>query len=125
MTIERRPLNDRDGCAAWHATGFELADDARQLANAHVDAERAFVLSVILEVDTERLLLWIFVAGEESDRGTVFAMGEGDARVGRGGERCSDAGDDFEGNLIDFQLLNFFATTSEDEGIAAFETHYV
>ena len=104
---------------------MEFANDARQLANAHVDAERAFVLPVIFEVDTERMLLWILVAGEESDRRAVFAMGEGNARIGRCGERRCDAWDDLEWNLIDLELLDFFATTSKHEGVAAFETHHV
>jgi hypothetical protein len=47
-------------------------------------------------------------------------MREGHAGVGRDAERRGDSGDDFKGNTRLGEGFGFFASASEDEGVAAF-----
>ena len=59
--------------------------------------------------------------GEEDARGDA-TIGERDLRGGGGCEGGRDAGDDFEGNVVGTEGVDFFGGPAEEERVAAFET---
>ena len=65
------------------------------------------------------------VAGDEGHGGSVLAVRQRHAGVGRDAERRGDAGNDLEGDAGIGQRFGFFAAAAEDERIAALEAHHV
>jgi hypothetical protein len=61
--------------------------------------------------------------GEEDARGDA-TIGKRDLRGGGGCECSRDAGDDFEGNVVGPESVDFFGGPAEEERVAAFETNY-
>ena len=63
------------------------------------------------------------MAGDDREAGAEVAVRDGNARIRRHGGVRRHAGHDLERNARVGQRLGFFAAASEDERIAALETH--
>jgi len=103
--------------------GDELAGEAGKALEAHQDHERVDGPRQPRPVDAGLALARLLVAGHHRERRGDAAMRERDPRVGRDRDGRADAGNDLERNAGPRQRVGFFAAPSEDERIAALETH--
>ena len=53
------------------------------------------------------------------------AVGDRDARAGRGGEGGTDTGDDFDGNTALAEVEHLLASSTKEEGVAGFKPDYM
>ena len=91
---QRPALDDRRRLAAVAAVGDELLGDARELAHAHVEDERAREGRQRRPVDGGLRLLGVLVAGHEGHRAGHPALGDRDPGIGRRGHAGGHAGND-------------------------------
>lgn len=100
----------------------ELLADDRDAGHPHVEAKGAGGFGEVGVVEGGFFFGRVFVSGEEGELRAVVAVGDGDACVGRARDTGGDAGDDLEGNGSGGEFGSLFASASEDEGVASFET---
>ena len=117
----RGGLNDGGGRAGRETAGLQAARDRLEIFHAHVNAERRAELGVVFPANRGVGFVRILVAGEKHDGGTVGAVRERHAGIGRRGERGGDAGHDLERNAGVDERLGLLAAAAEDERIAALE----
>jgi hypothetical protein len=101
----------------------QLARDARERGHAHQDDERIDGRGQPRPVDPLAVLA-AFVAGDDSERRRDAAVRERNACIGRRGDRRADARNDFEGHARGGERFGLLAAASEDERVAALETHH-
>ena len=100
----------------------QLAADARQRADAHVDHDRLSRTRERAPVELGASVLE--VTGREHHRLGMIAVGQRDARVGRHATGRSDARHDLEVDARLDELLELLTAAAEDEGIAALESYH-
>ena len=88
---------------------------------AHVDCDGAAVAG---EVAPGCSRIGQVVAFQDGDATADCAMGEGEARSGRSGQQGTHTGDHLEGDARSLQGLGLLAAPTEDQRIAAFQTHH-
>ena len=101
----------------------EPLGDQREVADAHVEDERAGEAGQGVPVEHRLLLAGILVAGDEGDGGRSIAVCHGDARVGRRGHARRHARHDLEGDARGRQRLGLLAPAAEHEGVASLEAY--
>ena len=117
-------LDDRRRLAGIAAMGDELLGDARELAHAHVEDERAGEDGQRRPVDGRLRLRGVLVAGHEGHRAGHPALGDRDPRVGRRGHAGRHARDDLVVAARRAQRLRLLAAAPEDERIAPLQAHH-
>ena len=113
----RAPANSHRRSIRIPSGGENSLDDLGGVMHAHEDHER------LRNAGLRPIDLVNIMSGHEGDHGSVLAMGQRYAGIRRDAERRSDAGDDFKSETGFRQRFDFFAAASEDERIAAFQSH--
>src|SRR5690606_34848338 len=115
------PLDQGDRSIPGLAVAQELLPDIGEVFHTHIDREGIDSLGQMLP---GKLLLRPFfsVTRDKCDGGTVFPVGDRDARTGRGGYPCSDPRNHFKINTVADQNLGLLPTSTIDKGIPPFET---
>ncbi len=121
VSLGRRRLHDRGRRRCRETARLEPPRDGREVLHAHVDAEGRVELGVVLPADGRVRLRRVLVPGEEDHGGAVQAVGEGNPRVRRGGERRGDPGDDLESDAGGGERRRLLAPAPEHERVAALE----
>ncbi len=111
------PAHRDRGRARRSAVLHDFARDVVDRGDAHED-DQCFRLAGLAPVDGCDI-----VARDECHQLGMVAMGERHAAVGRDPEGRRHAGDHFERNAGVGQSFQLFAAASEDEWVAAFQTH--
>ena len=116
-------LDDGRRLARVAAVGHELLGDARQLAHAHVEDERAGEGGQRRPVDGGLRLRRVLVPGHEGHRAGHPALGDRDPGVARRGHAGGHAGHDLVVAAGGAQRLRLLAAAPEDERVAALQAH--
>ena len=113
-------FDDSGGVCGWQAVCNELATDFPATANTHVENDGLSGACQCRPVEIDRAVLE--VAGGKNDCLGVFAMGERNPGIRGATSRRRDAGNHFKVHAAGMQGFDLLATSSENEGVAAFET---
>jgi len=118
----RAPADERHGRIGIGSMLQELAGDLRHALDTHEEDFCAIGGSELRVVEAGFSLRRVFMTGENGELGGVVAVGDGDSRISRSGNGAGDAGDDLEADTGFGELSGFLSATTEEHGVAAFQT---
>ena len=95
----------------------------RQIGYAHQEHKRIHARSEVFPTHIALALGGVFMTRHHGKGSGHRAMGHGNARIGRHGNRRSNARHDFKGQIVFPQEQAFFTAPAKHKGVAAFEAH--